>query len=112
MELCSMLCASLDRRGLGRKTDTCIWMAESHHCSPKTITTLLTGIPQYKMFLVLKNKIKNKILKINKQRKKENPFILTAFFLSKNIQMGTITYDTNQEIWTLSSALLCHCTYT
>jgi len=37
------------------------------------------------MFLVLKSKIKNNFLKINKQRKKENPFILTAFFLSKNI---------------------------
>ena len=26
--------------------DTCICMAESLHCSPETITTLLTGIPQ------------------------------------------------------------------
>ena len=37
----SELCASLDERGIWRM-DTCVWMAESLHCSPETITTLLT----------------------------------------------------------------------
>ena len=43
MELCSMLCASLDGRGVWERMDTCIPMAESLHCSLETITTLLTG---------------------------------------------------------------------
>ena len=43
MELCSMLCGSLDGRGVWKRMDTCICMAESLHCSPATITPLLTG---------------------------------------------------------------------
>ena len=39
--LCSMLCGSLDRRGVGGRTDTCICMAEFLHGSLETITTLL-----------------------------------------------------------------------
>ena len=42
-ELCSMLCGSLDGRGVWGRMDTCICMAESLHCSPETITTLLIG---------------------------------------------------------------------
>ena len=42
-ELCSMLCGSLDGRGVWGRMDTCICMAESLHCSPKTATTLLIG---------------------------------------------------------------------
>ena len=38
MELCSMLCGSLNGRG---RIDTCVCMAESPRCSPDTITTLL-----------------------------------------------------------------------
>ena len=41
MELYSMLCASLDGRGVWGRMDTCICMAESLLCSPETITTLL-----------------------------------------------------------------------
>ena len=41
MELCSVLRGSLDRRGFGGRMDTCIRMAQSLHCSPKTIRTLL-----------------------------------------------------------------------
>ena len=41
MELCSMLCGSLDGRGVCGRMDTCIWMAEFLFCSPETITTLL-----------------------------------------------------------------------
>ena len=41
--LCSMSHSSLDGRGVWERTDTSIWMAESLHCSPETITSLLTG---------------------------------------------------------------------
>ena len=53
MELCSMLCCSLDGRGVWGRMDTCINMTESLHCSPETITTLLIGYSQ----------IQNKMLK-------------------------------------------------
>ena len=43
MELCSMSCGSLDGRGIWRRMDTCICMAESLHCSPETIIILLIG---------------------------------------------------------------------
>ena len=43
MELCSMLCGSLDGKGVCGGMDTCICMAESHHCSPETITTLFVN---------------------------------------------------------------------
>ena len=38
-----MLCGSLDGRVVWGRLDTYICMAESLHCSPKTITTLLVG---------------------------------------------------------------------
>ena len=43
MELCSMLCGSLDGRGVCGRTNTCLHMAEFLHCSPETIQTLLIG---------------------------------------------------------------------
>ena len=36
----SMFCGSLDGRGVGRRTDTCISMAEALRCPPESITTL------------------------------------------------------------------------
>ena len=42
-ELCSVLCASLDGRGVWGRMDT--WMAESLHCSPETITALFVKTP-------------------------------------------------------------------
>ena len=39
MELCSVLCGSLDGSGVRGRMDTCICMAESLHCSPETIIT-------------------------------------------------------------------------
>ena len=42
MDLCSMLCGSLDGRGVWGRKDSCVCMAESHRSS-ETITTLLTG---------------------------------------------------------------------
>ena len=41
MELCLMSCGRLDGRRVCMKIDICIYMAESLHCSPETITTLL-----------------------------------------------------------------------
>ena len=36
-----MLCGSLDGSGVWERLDTWMCMAESIHCSPETITTLL-----------------------------------------------------------------------
>ena len=64
MELCSMLCASLDGRGLWGRMDTCICMAESLHCLPETISTLVIGCtPIQNVFGVTKKSIKIKLRK-------------------------------------------------
>ena len=56
-----MLCGSLDGRGVRERIDTCIWMTESLHCSPKTITTFLIGYtPKQNVFGVKKNNKKKK----------------------------------------------------
>ena len=41
MELCSLLCGSLDERGVWWRMDTCLCMGEFHCCPPEIITTLL-----------------------------------------------------------------------
>ena len=46
MELSSMLCYSLNGRGVWGRMDTCISMTESLLCSPETLTILLTGYSQ------------------------------------------------------------------
>ena len=51
MELYSMLCGSMDGRGLWGKMVTCVCMAESHCCSPETITTLLIGYTPIQIIL-------------------------------------------------------------
>ena len=43
MELYSMLCVSLDGRGVWERMDTCMCIAESLCCSPETLTALLMG---------------------------------------------------------------------
>ena len=60
MELCSMLCDSLNGRGGWGGMDTCIGMAESLCCSPETITTLLIS------YIPIQN------IKLKKNKKKEN----------------------------------------
>ena len=52
-ELCSMLCSNLDGRGVWRRMDMCICMAEFLCYSPETITTLLISYTpvQNKRFL-------------------------------------------------------------
>ena len=60
MELCSMLyaqcCPSLDGTVVWGRMDTCIYMAESLHSSPETITTLLIGYAPIQNVFVVKNK--------------------------------------------------------
>ena len=57
MELCSVLCGSLDGKGVWGRMDTCIYMAESFHCLPEAITILLIG---YTSMENKKFKLKNK----------------------------------------------------
>ena len=52
MELYSMWCASLDGRGVWKRMDTCICMAESLCCSPETTTTLLISYTKKRASLV------------------------------------------------------------
>ena len=65
-DLCSVLCGSLDGRGVREKIDTCIWMTESLHCSPKTILTLLIGYTP-----IQNEKFKNKVHSLKKRRATE-----------------------------------------
>ena len=57
-ELCSLLCSSLYGRRVWGRMDTYICMAESLHCSPETIMTLL----------IRYTSIQNKKLKIKKKK--------------------------------------------
>ena len=52
-ELCSMLCGSLDGRGVWGRVDTGTRMAESLCCPPEAITTLLTDCMLYAQSLHL-----------------------------------------------------------
>ena len=48
MGLCSRLYGSLDGRGVWGRTDTCACISESLHCSPESITLLISYIPIFK----------------------------------------------------------------
>ena len=48
-KLCSMLCGSLNGGDFRENGYMYMYKAESLHCSPETITTLLTGYTQYKI---------------------------------------------------------------
>ena len=74
MELCSMLCTSVDgRRVLGRM-NTCICMAESLCCSPTF---------QYKMIIVLKKEERKKEKRHFHFSIKNNPKKLKFVFLRR-----------------------------
>ena len=45
MELRSMLCGTLDGRGVWGRIDSSIWRAESLPCPPETITLLISYTP-------------------------------------------------------------------
>ena len=66
MELCSMLCGSLERRGVWVRMDTWTCMVESLCCSPETITTLLISYTP----------IRNKMFK--KQNKMQKKFLMSS----------------------------------
>ena len=58
-ELCSVLCGSLDGRGVWRRMNMCVCMSECLHSSPETITTflLISYTPlQNKKFKIVTNK--------------------------------------------------------
>ena len=60
-KFCSMLCDSLDQKGVWGRMDPCMCMAESLRCLPETITTLLIGYtPIQNVFGVKKPKVKFK----------------------------------------------------
>ena len=63
MELYSMLFSSLNGTGVWKRMDMCIFMTESLHYSPETITTLLCKL-QYKI---------KSLKKISLLRKKREP---------------------------------------
>ena len=42
-ELCSIICGSLDGRGVWARMDTCVCMVEHFCCPPETITTLFVN---------------------------------------------------------------------
>ena len=44
VELFSMLCGSLNGKGVWGRMDTCICMAETLHCSPETATILFVSL--------------------------------------------------------------------
>ena len=46
MELCSVLCGSLDERGVWERLNRYICMAESLHCISETITLLISYTPK------------------------------------------------------------------
>ena len=55
---CSILCASLEERGVWGRMDTFICVTESLCCSPETTTTLLIGYtPIQNVFGVIKKKL-------------------------------------------------------
>ena len=71
MELCSMICSSLDGKGVWGRMETGIHIAESSHCLLETITTLLTGytpIQSKKFSFFLKNTYHSKPLGISKDK--------------------------------------------
>ena len=56
MELYSMLCGSLDGRGVWGRMDTCVCMVECFCCSPETVTKLFVN----QLYLKRKQKVYNK----------------------------------------------------
>ena len=77
MELCSMLCASLDGRGFWGRIDVSMYMAESLCYLPETTTTLLIGYTP----------IQNKKLKVWKKQKKVKSGLCSQTKLDSGISL-------------------------
>ena len=90
MELCSVLGGSLDGRGVLGRMDTFICMAESHHCSPETVTSMLISyIPIQNKTLKIKIKITDTIQYCEKSRDAYNPqhaCVLSHAVISNSLQ--------------------------
>ena len=71
MELCSVLCGSLNGREVWGRMDTCLCTAEPLCCSPETITTLLVS------YSPTPNKPFKKIKYIYQILKKEKKCLMT-----------------------------------
>ena len=55
-----MLCGSLDGSGVWGRMDTCVFVAESLHCSLETVTTLLISYTQVQNKKLNKEMIRQK----------------------------------------------------
>ena len=90
MELCSVLGGSLDGRGVLGRTDTFICMAESHHCSPETVTSMLISYtPIQNKTLKIKIKCTDTIQCCEKSRDAYNPqraCVLSHSVISNSLQ--------------------------
>ena len=55
MELCSMLCGSLNGKGVWERMDTCIYMVKSFCCPPETrnIVNCCTPIKNIKFKIII-----------------------------------------------------------
>ena len=72
MELCSVLCASLDGRGEWGRTDTCICMSESIYCLLETTTTLLISYILIKIKSLKYGEKNNNSIQMTKKKKIAN----------------------------------------
>jgi hypothetical protein len=82
MDLYPMLCARQDGTRAWQRTDTCLGMTESLHCSHKTVTTLLIDY----------NLIQNVWVFLKKSKKKKywigSHYILQGIFLTQRSNPG------------------------
>ena len=67
-ELCSMLCGSLDEKGVWRRMDAHICVAELLCCSPKATITVLIGYTP----------IRNKLMSLKERKKKQQNTLATG----------------------------------
>ena len=81
MGLCSMLCGSLDGKGVWMRIDANMCMAESLFCPPGTITTLLIGyIPIPNKKFLLTKKVLEKTLMLRKIEEKGTTKKMFGFY--------------------------------
>ena len=73
VELRSVLCGTLDGRGVWGRIDTCICRAESFCCWPETITLLISCTPiqskTFKLYIYIHYSVKNLIVFYRKTNK-------------------------------------------
>ena len=94
-----MLCGSLDGRGVWGRTDACMCMAGSLHCSPETITTLLIGyIPiQNKKLLLKKAEVTHGLACNNSSTKKHRAGPVEPLSFWRRVSANTICQSESGE---------------